>query len=58
MIMQLHYGLISCASITDRFLHGILENGDIIEAIASRSLIKAQEKAKQYAIPKAYGSYE
>lgn len=56
--MQLHYGIISCASITDRFLHGILENDDIIEAIASRSITKAQEKAKQFSIPKAYGSYE
>ena len=56
--MQLHYGIISCASITDRFLHGILANGDSIEAIASRNITKAQIKAKQFSIPKAYGSYE
>lgn len=56
--MILRYGIISCASITDRFLHGILENHDTIEAIASRNLSKAQEKAKQFSIPKAYGTYE
>lgn len=56
--MQLHYGIISCASITDRFLHAILENNDRIEAVSSRSLVKAQAKAHRFHVKKAYGSYE
>ena len=42
--MVLHYGIIAVAAITDRFLHAVVEAGDTIEAIASRSLAKAQEK--------------
>lgn len=56
--MKLHYGIISCASITDRFLHAIIETGDIIEAISSRSLRKAQAKADEFHVKKAYGSYD
>ena len=44
--MVLHYGIISVAAITERFLHAIIEAGDTIEAIASRSLEKAQAKAE------------
>lgn len=55
--MKLRYGIISCATITDRFMHAVLKYGDDIIAIASRSLEKAQEKALCYGI-KAYGSYE
>lgn len=56
--MKLHYGIISAATITDRFLHGILENGDVIEAIGARSLARAKQKAEQFQVSKAYGSYE
>ncbi|MEG0736634.1 MAG: Gfo/Idh/MocA family oxidoreductase [Longicatena sp.] len=55
--MNLRYGIITCATITDRFMHAVLEYGDTLVAIASRSLEKAQEKAQAYGI-KAYGSYE
>ena len=56
--MVLHYGIIAVAAITDRFLHAVVEAGDTIEAIASRSLAKAQEKAEEYGVRKAYGAYE
>ena len=54
--MVLHYGIISVAAITERFLHAIIEAGDTIEAIASRSLEKAQAKAEVYGVRKAYGT--
>ena len=56
--MVLHYGIIAVAAITDRFLHAVIEAGDTIEAIASRSLVKAQAKAVAYGVRKAYGAYE
>lgn len=56
--MKLHYGIISCASICDRFIHAVNAYGDLVEAIASRSYTKALHKAKEHHIPKAYGSYE
>lgn len=56
--MVLHYGIIAVAAIIDRFLHAVVEAGDTIEAIASRSLARAQEKAEEYGVRKAYGAYE
>ena len=56
--MVLHYGIIAVAAITDRFLHAVVEAGDTIEATASRSLARAQEKAEEYGVRKAYGAYE
>lgn len=56
--MSVRYGMISVASITDRFMHAVLENGDVITAVASRSLTKAKQKADQYGIKRAYSSYE
>lgn len=56
--MKLHYGIISVASITDRFLSAVLAEGDCIEAIASRSLQKARKKADAYHVKKAYASYQ
>lgn len=56
--MKLRYGIVSVASITNRFLHAIIETGDTIAAIASRSLEKAQQIAKEYGICKAYDDYE
>ncbi len=53
-----HYGIISTATIVPRFIKALQANGDIVEAIASRSLEKAKALAKQLGIEKAYGSYE
>lgn len=55
--MKLKYGIISTATITDRFINAVQQYGDEVYAIASRSLEKAQEKAKQFTIEKGYGSY-
>ena len=56
----LRIGILSTANINSAALinpaksHG----GVIVSAIASRDLKPAQEHAKKYGIPKAYGSYE
>ena len=44
----------SAAIIRPAMSHG----GVIISAIASRNLKQAQDHARKYGIPKAYGSYE
>lgn len=56
--MNLHYGIISTATIVPRFIEALKSNGDIVEAIASRSMEKAQEFANCHCIKKAYDSYE
>lgn len=56
--MKLHYGILSTATITSRFICAVQEYGDSVHAIASRSLEKAEKMAQQYHIPKAYGSYD
>lgn len=56
--MKLHYGIVSVASITDRFIHAVQENEDVVEAIASRSYQKALDKAKEYGVDKAYDTYD
>lgn len=56
--MIYHYGIISTATITPRFIHAVQEYGDEVIAIASRSLEKAQASATTHGIQKAYGSYE
>lgn len=56
---QFKYGILSTASIVPRFIAALLESGTgEVLAIASRSLEKAQEKAKEWNIPRSYGSYE
>ena len=56
----LRIGILSTANINSAAIinpaksHG----GVIISAVASRNLEQAQKYAKQYDIPKAYGSYE
>ena len=49
-----NYGILITASIVPRFMR--LEKA--AAAIASHSLEKAQEKAKEWNIPRSYGSYE
>ena len=57
--MNLCYGILSTSSIAPRFIAAVREgNAGQIVALSSRSLEKAQEKASQWEIPKAYGSHE
>ena len=57
--MQLNYGILSTSSIAPRFIAAVREaNAGHIVALSSRTLEKAQEKAKLWDIPKAYGSHE
>lgn len=56
---QFNYGILSTASIVPRFLCALRESGTgRAVALASRNLEKAKEKAKEWNIPKSYGSYE
>ena len=55
---QLHYGILSTSSIAPRFIAAVRTAGaGEIVAVSSRTLKKAQEKADQWEIPKAYGSH-
>lgn len=56
---KIRYGILSTAQIVPRFVEGINKSsvGEAV-AIASRSLDKAEQMAKQLNIPRAYGSYE
>ena len=53
------YGILSTSSIAPRFIAGVrqAQAGEIV-ALSSRTLQKAEEKAKLWGIPKAYGSHE
>ena len=55
---QLRYGILSTSSIAPRFIAAVREAqaGQIL-AVSSRTLEKAEEKAKDWDIPKAYGSH-
>ena len=55
----LRWGLLACGNIAKALARGLSEtdSGDAMAA-ASRSLDKAKEFAKEFGIPKAYGSYE
>lgn len=53
------YGILSTASIVPRFINALRESGrGEVVAIASRDADKAEQKAKEWNIPKSYGSYE
>ena len=53
------YGILSTASIIDRFIAGIRESkGGYVQAIASRNLDKAKKTAKRLNIEHYYGSYD
>ncbi len=57
--MELCYGILSTSSIAPRFIAAVREaDAGQIVAVSSRSLSKAQEKAAEWQIPKAYGSHE
>ena len=54
---MIRYGILSTASIVDRFVAGIRESGDgYVQAIASRSLEKAKIAAERLNIDNYYGS--
>lgn len=56
---SLRYGILSTSSIAPRFIAGVraAEAGEIL-ALSSRTQEKAEEKAKLWGIPRAYGSHE
>jgi predicted dehydrogenase len=56
---KLRWGIISTGAIAHKFARGVLRSntGELV-AVASRSDEKANEFAKLYHIPNAYGSYE
>ena len=52
-------GILSTSSIAPRFIAAVREEGSFqITALSSRTQEKAEEKAKAWDIPKAYGSHE
>ena len=54
----LRYGILSTSSIAPRFIAAVREaDAGKILALSSRTLEKAQEKAAQWEIPRAYGSH-
>lgn len=56
---MIKYGILSTASIIDRFIAGIRESHDgYVQAIASRSIDKAKETAHRLNIEYYYGSYD
>lgn len=56
---MIKYGILSTASIVDRFVAGIRESKDgYVHAIASRTIEKARDAAKRLNIDCYYGSYE
>ena len=57
--MKPQYGILSTSSIAPRFIAAVREAGaGEIVALSSRSPEKAQQKAKKWDIPTAYGSHE
>lgn len=53
------YGILSTASIVERFIEGIRESEDgYVQAIASRTIEKAQIAAQRFHIEHYYGSYQ
>ena len=55
---ELRYGILSTSSIAPRFIVAVREvNAGKIVAVSSRTLEKAQEKAAQWDVEKAYGSH-
>ena len=56
---MIRFGILSTSSIAPRFIAGVraAEAGEIV-ALSSRTLEKAEEKARLWDIPRAYGSHE
>ena len=56
---KLHYGILSTSSIAPRFIAALrASDGGEILAVSSRTYEKAALKAREWNIPKAYGSHE
>ena len=56
--MELCYGILSTSSIAPRFIAAVRESGKgRVVALSSRTLEKAQAKAKEWDIPTAYGCH-
>ena len=52
-------GILSTSSIAPRFIAAVREEGSFeIAALSSRSQEKAEEKARAWDVPKAYGTHE
>ena len=59
MAEQIRWGILGTASIAETFARGIsLSENSVLAAIASRSIHKAEDWAKQYEVPHVFGSYE
>jgi len=60
MTTPVRWGVLGCAQIAINHLIPAIQQakGAALEAIASRTLEKARKVAKQFGIPRAYGSYE
>ena len=60
MTKKVKWGILGAASIARRRVVPAMLNCELAEvaAVGSRSLAKSQEFAKEFGIPKAYGSYE
>ena len=55
----MNIGILSISSIAPRFIAAVREEGSFeVIALSSRTLEKAEEKAKAWGIPRAYGSHE
>ena len=55
----MNIGILSTSSIAPRFIAAVREEGRFqIVALSSRTLEKAEEKAKAWGIPRAYGGHE
>ncbi|MEM7368799.1 MAG: Gfo/Idh/MocA family oxidoreductase [Bacteroidota bacterium] len=55
----IRWGIIATGNIANKFATGLKELPDAeLVGVASRSLDKARQFAKEFAVPKAYGSYE
>lgn len=56
---MIRYGILSTASIVERFIAGIRESHDgYVQAIASRTIEKAKDAALRFGIDNYYGTYE
>lgn len=56
---MLRYGILSTSSIAPRFIAALrAANAGTVVALSSRTMEKAEEKASQWDIPKAYGSHD
>lgn len=59
MTKKLRIGILSTSSIVPRFINAAKTlDGCEVTSLASRNLAKAEEKARLWGVPKAYGSYE